>query len=172
MKNNLVLLFILACSSVYGQTNKPIGQPTDLSTYRGGLSVDSFIHVPNRDTTAWFGRKSDFVRRNDTLFYYDKPSDKYRTVNSTAGFINWADTTNAIATKTDMSADFVQTATGLTGNTITLAKTPKVGERLIVIMNTALIYPVDYTLSGNTLTLSFTPAADDKFLIYIKTKWP
>lgn len=176
MKKTLAAILFILFISIAGmaQTVKPIGQPNDLNKYRGGLSADSFIHVPTRSANSeWHGRKSDFIHDGGQLLYYDEPTESYKVIGGEgAGFINWSDTTNTIATKTDLSADFVQTVTGLSGNTITLSKTPKQGERLIVIMNTALIYPVDYTLSGNVLTLDFTPSVDDQFLIYIKTKFP
>lgn len=80
----LVLAIVLLFLKVGAQTITPQGSATQIYWYKGGVIVDSFSKVaPTRDTTSYFGRKSDFVRLptdNNRLYYYD--GSKYIKFNS------------------------------------------------------------------------------------------
>lgn len=169
-----IFLFLFIPDFSFGQTNKPIGYPNDLNIYRGGLSVDSFIHVPVRSSaTTWHGLHSDFINEGGKIKYWDQGSNSYHPLDaSDAGFVHYSDTTYLIATKhyagSLIDGELTQTISGLTSKTFILSQPVDNTKHIIIVMNSGIIYPADYTISGQQVTLSFTPEATDKFLIYIK----
>lgn len=80
----LLLALLVFFLTAKAQTITPQGSATQIYWYKGGVIVDSFSKVaPTRDTTSYFGRKSDFVRLptdNNRLYYYD--GSKYIKFNS------------------------------------------------------------------------------------------
>lgn len=124
MRYLIILLITLFSFSAKGQQISTQGSPNNLHIFKGGLQVDSFIKVPTKDTTAFFGRTSDFIRQGATnkLMYRDE-NNNYKAIGSGSsggGFISWGDTTSAIATKSNLSTGII--ITGTSTKTIKITK--------------------------------------------------
>lgn len=186
------IIFFLMCFGFFvgklfaQQILPPVGSENSLSTFRGGLQINQAIFIPEKDTTAWFGRKSDFVTKDGVLFYQE--NGIYKQIGSKgdgiASMVFTGDQSKTLTiTKNDgsvISAGFDipvsfterEIFEGSSSSVKTLIGNPDFEQPLAIILNTAWVSAKDYSINETSkqIVLNFTISTNDYLEIYYKNK--
>ena len=187
MKRLLTIILFLAACNAFGQVKpKQIapgsegenlfirsGTPTwDTITVSDVSGINTFIHNSTIQSASVTGTATKTIKltRGDNTFITTTFTDKD---NQTLTYVSGSKTLsisggNSVVLPIDYG-ELQQTITGQTSPVFTLSQAINTSKHLIIVMNTAVIYPEDYSITGaNQITLSFVPSSSDRFLFYYK----